>query len=387
MRRVPCRRERSHGEPARAPQRLRQRPQPPFVGYVRVLARLRFGGGRLLGPGGLRQPVDEAAELQLPEERHHLLAVVIGRLAGVQVEVAGHVRADRDQLLAVQRLLPLPLQLRPHRLRLHLVQPREDLLDRPELPDQVGGGLVAHPLDPRDVVARVPPQRLEVDHVGRAESPALARRLRVVRDGVALVGAVHEELEIGPDQLHEVRVQRHDPRIDALGGGARRDRAGHVIGLEPGRLVHGDGKRVQHLPHAVHLRQQVRGRLPASRLVVLASLVPERLALGVPGRTDVCRAELVEHAQQRLRVPVGRERQLALAAHHRVGRRAQREESAEENTVRIEDHEARFRAVASHAAIIGAPSPAGSAIRARLYCANPPVGAPDGPSRPPNRPL
>ncbi len=84
--------------------------------------------------------------------------------------------------------------------RLDLVRAVEHLLDRAELFDQLGGGLVPDAGDAGDVVRRVALKGLEVRHLVREDEIALLDILGCfVDDGVALVGAVHPEVHALPD--------------------------------------------------------------------------------------------------------------------------------------------------------------------------------------------
>ena len=340
--------ERADGEAAGAPQRLDKRVQLRLGRNVRVVDRPEFGSRDFLRTVGLGKALDEASELQLAEEREDFLAVVVFDLAGVEVETHLEVGLDRDERLAVERLFLLPFELAPDGLRLDLVEVLEELLDRAELADQVRRRLVAHALDARDVVAGVAAQRLEVGHERRREAPAFGGVRLVVDDGVTLIGPEHEQVQVRPDELNEVGVERDDPGLQPLGGRACRDRPGDVVGFETRHLVDRDREGIEHLAHACHLGEEVVRGLPARGLVVLAGFVPEGLAGRVPGGADVRGPELIDHAQERLGVAVRRERELALATHHRIGLRAQREEGAEEDAVRIEDDQARLRLGSGH---------------------------------------
>ncbi|MDZ7729519.1 MAG: hypothetical protein U5Q44_15720 [Dehalococcoidia bacterium] len=301
----------------------------------------------------LRQPLQQRPEFQLPEQRYDPVPVVIAHHGVVHFEADVQVRADLHHLLVVERLLVGLFQLLLDRGLPDVVQVLVDRLHGPELPHQVGRGLFADALDARNVVAAVTLQRLEVDHVLRLEAPPVDGALLVIGHGVALVRPEHEQLDPRPHQLHQVRVERDDVRLRAFLGGLHRDRTGNVVGLEPGLLVEGDVERLQHLPYPRHLRQQVCRRLAPGRLVGHIGFVPERLAGRIPGRADVCRLELVQHQQQRFRVAVRGEGQLAAPRHQRVRRVRHREERAKQDAVRIQDHQPGLL-FSAHAAIIGA---------------------------------
>ncbi len=282
-------------------------------------------------------------ELEFAEERSHPLPVEVLDPARFQLERDVEVGPDCHQVEIPECGLPSVDQFLLERPadQLDVVV---DLRHTAELPDQVGRRLLADPADPLDVVARVTLQRLVVDHVRRAEAVPLGRPLLVVVDRVALVRTEHEHVHVRPDELHQVRVERRDVGFDSLGRGPLRDRPRHIVGFVTGRLEHGDAERVEQLPHALHLPQQLRRRLPPGGLVRLARFMPEGLPVGVPGCADVRRLEQVEDPDQRLRVAVHGEGEFALRGHQRMVGVREREERAVQDTVRVEHDEARLPA-------------------------------------------
>ena len=227
---------------------------------------------------------------------------------------------------------------------LHQFDVLVDVLDVAELADEVGGGLFADTLDAFDVVAGVALERLEIDHVLRAEAPALGRLRLVVDDDVALVGPEHEDVDVRADELDEVGVERDEVGLDAQFGGLSRDRPGDIVGFVAGGFEDRDVEAFEHFADALHLGQEVGRGLAAGGLVGFAGVVAERFPTGVPGGDDVRGIEDFEDAEEGLGVAVGGVGGLALAAGERVGHRAEREEGPEQDAVGVEDYEAGFAA-------------------------------------------
>jgi hypothetical protein len=88
----------------------------------------------------------------------------------------------------------------------------EHALEVPELLDELGGLLLAHARDARDVVGRVPHQGEEVDDAVGADAPLLADLVG------AVVHALHQVEQVDPpvDDLAEVLVAAHDPDVHVV---------------------------------------------------------------------------------------------------------------------------------------------------------------------------
>ena len=100
-------------------------------------------------------PWDDAVKLQLPEELHHLRAVVGSVPGRLQVELDGHVPYDGGQLPALEGGLPVLLE-RPVQPRLRdLVQVLVYPLEAAVLAYQSDGGLGAYAGQSRNIVRRV----------------------------------------------------------------------------------------------------------------------------------------------------------------------------------------------------------------------------------------
>ena len=243
-----------------------------------------FGGGQRG-----EQPVAQHLELEVVEQRVDLLPVPRREhqlVRGVrQRDVAHHfgeftVEQDVRQVLA-QRVTDLAADL-------------VDVVDQADeiavLPDPLGGGLLPHPGDAGQVVARVAAQRREVGVLRRCE-PVLLLDGRggepgEVRD--ALLRVQHRDA-VG-DQLERVAVAGHhqDAVPERLGlGGERGD---HVVGLEAFLGHHRDAQRAEDVLGDLDLPLELVRSLAAIRLVLGELLGAERLPGHVERRRHVASA-------------------------------------------------------------------------------------------------
>jgi len=106
--------------------------------------------------GKWRQPVDQRSELELAEEPDYLRTVVIGEPGRFQVELDRQVANDSGEFAAGEDLLPRLDELLAQLVGLDLGQPFVDPLDRAELADELGRGLLADSGDTGNVVGRSP---------------------------------------------------------------------------------------------------------------------------------------------------------------------------------------------------------------------------------------
>ena len=84
------------------------------------------------------------------------------------------------------------------------------------------------------------------------------------------------------DELHHVLVAGDDDGLDAGGARLRRQRADHVVGLDPGLLDHGQPERLDEPPDVRDLRPQlVRHGRPGLLVVGV-----QRVAEGLPGGVE-----------------------------------------------------------------------------------------------------
>ena len=221
-------------------------------------------------------------------------------------------------------------------VRLDLVDPLVERLERPELADELGRGLLPHPGHARDVVGRVALERLVVDHLAGDEVEPLGDPGGVVQDRVLDAGPRRHQPRVVGDELEHVEVAGHDRRVETASLGVHGDRADDVVGLVAGELVDGDAQRLDHLADLRELVAQVVGHPLAGRLVLGVLLVPEGRALEVEGDGDVVRTEVLDAAQDDAAEAEDGVDELALRG--RQGR--QGEVSAVDEPVAVEQHEA-----------------------------------------------
>ena len=137
----------------------------------------------------------------------------------------------------------------------------------------------------------------------------------LVDDGVALVRAVHPEVDFGRDELGDVTVHAHEAGVDTLLRGLDGERAHEVVRLVALQLVDGDAERLDHLAGALHLAGELLALLvghgDTRGFVSVGDLVAEGRSCGVERDDDMRRLELAEHMEERIREAEGRADQLA----------------------------------------------------------------------------
>ena len=234
--------------------------------------------GRLLADR-LEQARQQRAELELVEQHPHLLAVQ-----------RAHARARRARRRAstsrrssdISRFRNTRSRASPRFWRC-LGGSSSRCSKMPfEVPvggDELGRGLLADAGDAGQVVARVAAQRrvlgvLRGRDAGALEDAGLVVE-RVVGDAALVVE--HLDVRVG-HELVAVAVAGDDHHVDAVGGGPRRERRDHVVGLDARDLQRRDLQRVEHLVDQRDLRHEEVGRLLAAALVVGVELVAEVLA-------------------------------------------------------------------------------------------------------------
>jgi len=183
-------------------------------------------------------------------------------------------------------------------------------LEGAELLDERDGGLLAHSLNPGDVVGGVAHQAEDVaDLLGR-DAEALDDGLAV--NDLVVAAADVEEFDVVADELHEVLVAGDDVALPAFGLGLPGDRAYQVVGLVARAL---DGRDAEALGHLVNQRQllgHLVGHLLARGLVVGELLVAKRRLRAVEDHRDALRRLLLQQAQEARRVAVNGAGVLAL---------------------------------------------------------------------------
>ena len=231
-----------------------------------------------------------------------------------------------------------------------------------ELADELGGGLLADPRHARDVVGRVALERLVVDHLVGPQPEPLVDPRDVVHDVFSTPGPGRHQADARGDELEHVEVDGDDRRLEVL---ARvellRDRADDVVGLVALHLVDRDPEGLDDLADLRELVAQVVGHPHPGRLVLGVLLVTEGRARQVERDREVVRLEVLDAAQDDAREPEDAVDELAL----RRGQRRQREVSAVDEPVAVEQHQA-FGGRASARNI-------GSGRMPRVYPADPPA--------------
>ena len=185
------------------------------------------------------------------------------------------------------------------------------------LGDELRGSLLSHAGYAGNVVRRITLERFEVDHLIRAQPVALPDHLFVVDHGVLETLARRHQLDPRRHELKRIEIARHDDRLEPLRFGLPRERADHVVGLEPRERVHGDAERLEKLLAALELWPQLVGhRLPRG-LVRRLHLAPKRGDRKVERRRDVLRGHLLEGFQEDRREAERRIGELALRCRER----------------------------------------------------------------------
>ena len=160
-------------------------------------------------------------------------------------------------------------------LALDLVDAVDQVLERAELHDPLGRGLLADAGDGGQVVARVAAQRGEVRVLGRGQPVLLHQGGRVVALHVGHAAAVVEHGHVVVDELEGVAVAGDDEDVVARRAGLRGEGGDDVVGLVAGGGQVADAERVKNLEDEADLAAElVRGLRPAG-LVLDVLLVPE----------------------------------------------------------------------------------------------------------------
>ena len=217
------------------------------------------------------QPLLEQPELQPVEDGDGRIEIGVEPREAVQVHVHRHVQVDGREALGQERLFRVlldPFAL----LALEVARVRDQLLDRPEPRQELLRGLVADARDAGDVVDRVSHQCQHVDHLRHVgDAPALSHLGRS-QDRRRAAGRAADPIERGAvgDELRQVLVGGHQPRVEAGRLRPRGDGADDVVGLRAGPR---DLRDAQRLGDGVHVAERVQH--------LLRSLLPLRLVLAV----------------------------------------------------------------------------------------------------------
>ena len=248
---------------------------------------------------GREQPLAQRVELQGVEQ-----AVDLGPVPGAHAQVAhpdgqGHVVAQPHQLLVAEHVLAVGEQVLLELAPL-LVGVGHHLLGGAVGLDQLGGGLVADPGDPGQVVGGVAAQGGHVDVASRRHAVAFLDGGLVVDGGVgdAAPGHHHPDLGLVVDELQVVPVPGDDQHRQPLLPGLLDQGGDQVVGLVPGDLDHRDPQGGQHLPDQRHLGAEVVGGGPAVGLVAVVDVVAVGGPAQVEADRDPVRREVAEQLDQ-----------------------------------------------------------------------------------------
>ena len=181
-------------------------------------------------------------------------------------------------------------------------------------------GLGAHFVDARDVVGAVADQR-EVIH------DLLGPHLKLGFHAIAVearIGHGVDERDVAIHQLRHVLVTGGDHHLLAGLGGAARQRADDVVGLDAFDAQQRQAQRLDRIEQWLDLRAQVIGHRRAVRLVGGKEVVAEGAAGGIEHHHHAAAGLLAREPLQHVQHAIDRARGLAA----RVGQRRQRMEGA-----------------------------------------------------------
>ena len=159
---------------------------------------------------------------------------------------------------------------------------------------QPHGGLFADTGHAGDIVAGVPRQSLQVDHVDGVEAVLLAEAVLGDAAGGVALAAEEPDAGVGRDELEAVPVAGGDHALPALRLAPAADGADEVVRLVAGQLVAGDGHGGQHLLQRQHLLRQLVGHPLAVRLIGGIRRVAERRLPPVKGDAHRLRLFVVQ---------------------------------------------------------------------------------------------
>ncbi len=242
------------------------------------------------------QALDERSELELSEQAQDLVTVVVSKTGRLKVEVDGHIGAHRDQVTPAEDIVPVVLELEPQLLRLNVGDVVEDAVERGPVLDELGGGLLAHPGDARNVVRRVAFERLEVDHLLGLEPVALHDLGRVVERRLLNAAARRHQRGLVAHDLEQVEIARHDRRLHLAILRLVNERGDQVVRLVPLELIDRDAERLDDLAHDRKLLAQVVGHLLSRGLVLRVLLVAKGWRGEVKAGDHVVRLYVLEAA-------------------------------------------------------------------------------------------
>ena len=266
-RRRRCGREERRVEPRffRAPLRMwtRNASPQPRVG-------LDFGG---VGAAKIGNPADERVEFHGLEEGNEAFRVgIVDRDVGKRHRQR-YIDIERDQPLRQPRLVGILDQAFAAFLLLDLAGAGEQGFQVAIFADELRRGLDADAGNARDVVGRIPDQRLDLDHlVGR--NAEFFHDLGGT-DAAVLHGVIHGDAVI--DELHQVFVGRYDGGGSAGLAGLAHIGGDEIVGLVAQLLQARQVEGMDRLANQSELRDEVGWRIGPMRLVCGIEFVAECL--------------------------------------------------------------------------------------------------------------
>ena len=255
------------------------------------------------------QPVPQHAELQFVEQPVHRVAVPRAQRQLIRRGLQRHVPHQLGQLAVERDRIEVGAQRVPD-LALDLIDPVDQLAQRAELLDPLGGRLLPHPRDARQVVRGVAAQRREVRVLDRGQAVLLGHRRRVVTDqvGHALARVEHRHRVV--HQLQRVPVTGTDEHLVTPADGLLGERGDDVVGLVVRLGQHRDAEHTQHILHQADLALELVRCRAAVGLVLGEGSRAERLAGHVEGHGQVRRLLVAQQVDQHRGEPEDRVRDL-----------------------------------------------------------------------------
>jgi hypothetical protein len=205
----------------------------------------------------------------------------------------GEVARETRDLGSALDALPYPLGT-ADRERLDGGRILEDGVERPETRHQRRRRLLPDARHPRDPVRRIADEPEDIGDALGNDAEALGDL------GHADAPAAHlvVELDVVPDDLHQILVGSHYHRAQPGPTRLSGQRSDHVVGLDPGHLDHRDPHRVHERPNVGKLRPELVGQWRAVLLVLRVTLVPERGTRSVEDADHAFRALVPEQLEQ-----------------------------------------------------------------------------------------
>ena len=298
-----------------------------------------LGRGQRILAAQRRQALDQGPELVFAKQPDDALAVVGPDPGAGQVQLDVRGGHEAHQLAALEDRLSGGCQRFAKLGRLELVEPLVHRIEGAEGLDEFRGGLLADAGDTGDVVGRIALEGLVVEHLVRAQAPALVDLRQVVGDRVR-DPATQRDHQGGPigDELEHVQVAGEDGRVEVCRLGLADERRDDVVGLVALALVLRDAEGLDDLADFRDLVSHVVRHPGPGRLVLEIALVAERRRAEVEGDRDVVGLHVGHGPEDDVREAEHRVHELALRRGQ--GRLEEGEVAAIDEPVAVEQHQA-----------------------------------------------